>query len=87
MITSQIESFRANASTVDFPIYGEVDLHVKDAVVRTQMMVPPEAPMPMRRQPTPQLIAPLRWPVWSMMIQGLANLVRRSRYSLGLERD
>jgi len=86
MMTSQIEPFVGNVSEVDFALHSAVSVRLEDAVLRPAM-VPSEAPLPMRRQPTPLLIGPLRWSVWSILTQGFVNLVRRSRYSLGYERD
>ncbi len=86
MMTSQMESFSKNVSKVDFALPSSVDACSKDQV-RRHLMVPPEAPLPMRRQPTPLLIGPFRWSVWSILTQVFTDLVRRSRYSLGYERD
>ena len=86
MITSQIESIAVANSLTDFDSFLEFDIEPVGTVVLPSM-TPPETPFPMRRQPTPMLIGPLRWSIWSLATQFVSNLVRRSRYSLGYERD
>lgn len=86
MMLSQVEPFSGSASTIDFALRNP-SCATREVADREPAMVPPETPLPMRRQPTPMLIGPLRWSVWTLMTQSLSSLIRRSRYSLGYERD
>lgn len=86
MMTPQVDTFSTNVTRIDFALLDSSP-SICDVAVREPVMVPPETPLPMRRQPTPMLIMPLRWSVWTLLIQGLSSLIRRSRYSLGYERD
>jgi hypothetical protein len=85
-MNAQIEEILSDNVQIEFAELAQRDFRISEGL-RQPWMVPPESPMPMRRQPTPRLVAPLRWSVWSVLMLTLVSLVRRSRYSLGYERD